>query len=176
MAAAFQSNPLSLSYRAEDVAEYVKEERAEAERARRASEREASSRGGKNNNGRGGGVTPPPESYKLPYLTVGDLKKPPVEWREFLCTDHLARSYAFPRSLRELRRRVDGNVYAHVGNYVLAVFATFCVVLYQRPKALFGALFATKGNTFVVSTTPVPIRPHRRRSTTTHLDAFQLRP
>ena len=99
-----------------------------------------------------------------------------MEWREFLCTDHLARSYAFPRSLRELRRRVDGNVYAHVGNYVLAVFATFCVVLYQRPKALFGALFATKGNTFVVSTTPVPIRPHRRRSTPTHLDAFQLRP
>jgi|AntAceMinimDraft_12_1070368.scaffolds.fasta_scaffold19199_2 hypothetical protein len=32
--------------------------------------------------------------YKMPYLTVTDLKRPAKGWREFLCTDFIAKSYS----------------------------------------------------------------------------------
>ena len=84
-----------------------------------------------------GGRASPPVRYKTPYLTVTDLQKPPKPWRSS-CTDHPLKSYAFPRSFDDIKARLDGNVYEYIGNYVAAVFAVLCCVLYRKPKALAG--------------------------------------
>lgn len=74
----------------------------------------------------------------MPYLTVADLKKPAKGWREFLCTDFITKSYSLPRSVAEMKIRIDTNLYNYVGNYLLVILAVFACVLYKRPMALFG--------------------------------------
>jgi len=132
---AFQANPLSLSMTNEAVGAWVKEGEAEEARARARAARAAKNPGGR---------ASPPVRYKTPYLTVTDLQKPPKPWREFLCTDHPLKSYAFPRSFDDIKARLDGNVYEYIGNYVAAVFAVLCCVLYRKPKALAGGYAVLK--------------------------------
>ena len=114
---AFQANPLSLSMTTVAVGAWVNEGEAEEARARARAARAAKNPGGR---------ASPPVRYKTPYLTVTDLQKPPKPWREFLCTDHPLKSYAFPRSFDDIKARLDGNVYEYIGNYVAAVPSCAC--------------------------------------------------
>ena len=105
--AAFQANPLSLSVPNEVLSGWVNGSKAEAERARKAAAAaEAAKGGGKGRGGGGsgsggGGAAGPgrPVRYKMPHLTVDDLRRPAKGWREFLCTDFIMKSYSVPRSI-----------------------------------------------------------------------------
>ena len=82
--------------------------------------------------------------YKTPYMTTDDLKKAPRAWREFLCTDHLMKSYSIPTSVDDARERLDGNVYDYVGNYARMGVIIGCAVLYRNPTAVVGAVATAK--------------------------------
>jgi MFS superfamily sulfate permease-like transporter len=51
---------------------------------------------------------------------------------------------ATPRSLTEIKVRLDTNLFNYVGNYLLVVLAVFVCVLYNRPMALVGGLVTMK--------------------------------
>lgn len=82
--------------------------------------------------------------FKTPYMTVDDLKKPPKPWREFLCTDHLRRSYSVPKTMLECKIRLDGNAFEYVGNYARMALVFGGVMLYRNPTAVVGAYASAK--------------------------------
>jgi hypothetical protein len=111
--AAFQANPLSLSVPNDFLSGWVNGNKEEAERPRKvASAAEAAKGGGKGRRGGGGGAVGPgrPLRYKMPHLTVDDLRRPAKGWREFLCTDFIMKSYSVPRSIVGPLARHLGNV------------------------------------------------------------------
>mmetsp|Transcript_18072 Transcript_18072/g.44796 ORF Transcript_18072/g.44796 Transcript_18072/m.44796 type:complete len:253 (-) Transcript_18072:231-989(-) len=164
----FTANPLSLSMSNEGLNEWVKNGEAEAaaEKARREAavnrgrggasgagtkksgdngrNSNQNRRGGNGNSNRGGERGAMNTRYKMPYLTVTDLKRPAKGWREFLCTDFIAKSYSMPWSLAEIKLRLDTNLYNYIGNYLLVVLAVFVCVLYNRPLALVGGVVTMK--------------------------------
>ena len=139
-AGVFAGNPLSLSLGNADFNRWVKlgktaRDAAASERARDdgcGNDRAGSSRASSRDDAR--------HRFKTPYMTVDDLKKAPKPWREFLCTDHVRRSYAVPKDWMECKTRLDGNVYEYVGNYVRVGVIFGCVNLYKNPTALVGAV------------------------------------
>jgi len=82
--------------------------------------------------------------YKTLTMTVDDLGKAPKAWREFLCLDSATSSYGRPKDVEDAKRRLDGNVYEFIGNYIRAGVVIVCAVLYERPSAVVGLLATAK--------------------------------
>ena len=61
-----------------------------------------------------------------------------------LCTDHIGKSYSFPRSLTEIKIRLDTNVFNYLGNYLLVILGVLVCVMYNRPTALVGGVVTMK--------------------------------
>ena len=139
-------NPISLGLPAEHVSKWATDTHAMEQTVARLN---AQPQPGSPSNPAGSGWTASsrdargslrPYAYKMPYLTVNDLKKKSKGWREFLCTDFLSKSYGLPRSWLDAKRRLDSNAFEYLGNYRTAVFFIFAAVLYNRPLALIGGL------------------------------------
>lgn len=60
------------------------------------------------------------------------------------CSDFIGKSYSLPRSLTEIKVRLDTNLFTYLGNYILVVLGVFVCVLYNRPAALAGGLLTLK--------------------------------
>ena len=139
----FSGNPLSLSLGRDDFTQWVKHRKngdsapatSSRDRDRRA---DVPDRRGSDSGGRAS------VRFKTPYMTVDDLKKPPKPWREFLCTDHLRRSYSVPKTMLECKIRLDGNAFEYVGNYARMALVFGGVMLYRNPTAVVGAYASAK--------------------------------
>lgn len=133
-------NPISLGLPAEHVSKWAVDTHALERHVARMNAANASQRDGAARSAGGAGQGADgrlrPYAYKMPYVTVNDLKKRSKGWREFLCTDFLSKSYGFPRGYVDAKRRLDSNAFEYLGNYRAVVFFIFAAVLYNKPLAL----------------------------------------
>ena len=137
-------NPISLGLPAEHVSKWAVDTHALERHVARMNAANAAQRDGAARSAGGAGQGADgrlrPYAYKMPYVTVNDLKKRSKGWREFLCTDFLSKSYGFPRGYVDAKRRLDSNAFEYLGNYRAVVFFIFAAVLYNKPLALVGGL------------------------------------
>ena len=118
-------NPISLGLPAEHVSKWAVDTHALERHVARMNAANAAQRDGAARSAGGAGQGADgrlrPYAYKMPYVTVNDLKKRSKGWREFLCTD-FSKSYGFPRGYVDAKRRLDSNAFEYLGNYRAVVF------------------------------------------------------